>query len=74
VNTSIFGGTPAGGTTVGTEGKEFIGWAERAVTVVICANFVAYLFAFKDCMTMGAVQQQKLTPIPGLAGGAYINT
>ncbi len=31
----VFGGAPTGGTTVGAEGKEFVGRAEDAVAIVV---------------------------------------
>src|SRR5436309_2032694 len=64
---SFFGGTPLGFTTVGTQGEQFVRWAERAVTILQRTNLVTNLLACEDSMAVLAAQQQVLAPISRLA-------
>src|SRR2546421_7810834 len=62
----FFGGTPLGFATVGTQGEQFVGRAERAVTILQRTNLVTNLLAFEDRMAVLAAQQQVLAPISRL--------
>src|SRR2546421_2764924 len=63
---SFLGGTPLGFAAVGTQGEQFVGRAERAVTILQRADLVTNLLAFEDSMAVLAAQQQVLAPIARL--------
>src|SRR5438477_3735626 len=62
----FFCGTPLGFATVGTQGEQFVGRAERAVTILQRTNLVSNLLAFEDRMAVLTAQQQVLAPISRL--------
>src|SRR5260221_1920667 len=63
---SFLGGTPLGFTTGGTQREQFVGRAERAITILQRTNLVTNLLACKDRMAVLAAQQQVLMPISRL--------
>jgi len=63
---SFLGWAPLGFATGGTQGEQFIGWAEPTVTIAQRTHLVANLLAFEDRMAVLAAQQQVLAPISRL--------
>src|SRR6266446_6540508 len=63
---SFLGRTPLGFATVGTQGEQFVGRAEPAVTILQRTNLVTNLLACEDSMAVLAAQQQVLAPISRL--------
>ena len=66
---SFLGGTPLGFAAVGTQGKQFVGRAERAIPILQCTHLVTNLFACEDRVAVLAAQQQVLAPIARLTVG-----
>ena len=62
----FLGGTPLSFTTVGTQGKQFVGRAEGAITILQRTNLVTNLLAFEDSLAVLAAEQQVLAPISRL--------
>ena len=54
---SLLGRTPLGFAAVGTQGEQFVGRAEPAVTIVQRAHLVTNLLAFEDGMAVLTAQQ-----------------
>src|SRR6266446_10677 len=63
---SFLSGTPLSFAAVGTQGEQFVGRAERAVTILQRTNLVTNLLACEDSMAVLAAQQQVLAPISRL--------
>src|SRR5260370_9910978 len=63
---SFLGWTPLAFAAVGTKGDQFVGWAERAVTILQRNNRVMNLIAFKDSQSAPASQSLVLAPISPL--------
>jgi len=53
--------------TIGTKGKEFVGWAERTISVLIGADLIADLLALEDGRAAHATQEEVFTPIARVA-------